>query len=314
MTANSLPNLIFVCALEPKALRALFEDRFVLDDLKSLGAGAALVMRDFSEERAQAVRLLNKLGIPVSAWLLLPGEQGSWLDPTHAAQAAELYQALTHWSAQKGLRWSALGFGALPAEERALGKCNSAQTSDSKVSTLLDQAHADGFAVELVYTLPEAHASQKALLHARRRTTECLPGAERCIRLQPFEGVSLGEGSAQEDGAVCVSSTHGNLSLGNPSADEPKTWQEFAREVRAARQNSSAVYVFTLEACAKQGFLDRLVTLDWSGQAQSGSELTRRAMLTPRGVLNRRRWLGFAALAGFVGSALLIAGKKKRKA
>ncbi len=303
---------MFVCALEPKALRALFEDRFVLDDLKSLEAGAALVVRDFSEERAQAVRLLNKLGIPVSAWLLLPGEQGSWLDPTHSAQAAELYQALTHWSGQKGLRWSAVGFGALPAEERAIGKRNSAQTSDSKVGTLLDQAHADGFAVELVYALPEAHASQKALLHARRRTTECLPGAERCIRLQPFEGVSLGEGSAQEDGAVCVSSTHGNLSLGNPSADEPKTWQEFTREVRAARQKSSAVYVFTLEACAKQGFLDRLVTLDWSGQASSArARMSTRARASLMG-LEKRHWLGMAALAGFVGSALLIA-KKKRK-
>ena len=88
-----LSDLTFICALEPKALRALFENRFVLDDLKSLGACVALVARDFSEERAQAVRLLNRLGIPVSAWLLLPGEQGSWVDCANPAQAAELYKA-----------------------------------------------------------------------------------------------------------------------------------------------------------------------------------------------------------------------------
>jgi len=89
MTANSLPNLMFVCALEPKTLRALFEDRFVLDDLKSLEAGAALVVRDFSDERAQAVRLLNKLGIPVSAWLLLPGEENHQSEDSHQKDASQ---------------------------------------------------------------------------------------------------------------------------------------------------------------------------------------------------------------------------------
>ncbi|NMC15954.1 MAG: hypothetical protein GYA40_04840 [Chloroflexi bacterium] len=308
MIANSLPKLMFVCALEPKALRALFEDRFVLDDLKSLGAGAALVVRDFSDERAQAVRLLNKLGIPVSAWLLLPGEQGSWLDPTHAAQAAELYQALKRWSGQKGLRWSAVGFGVSEKYANGLGK-------EAALDSLIERAHADGFAVELVNFLLEQQAIRKKPLVARKKAALDWPDAERFIWLRPCDSGAqdglLGS-AADGKGVARVVSTHKSLNLGASAAEEPKTWQEFAQEVRAARQKSSAVYVFTLEACAKQGFLDRLVTLDWSGQAQSGSELTSRAMLTPRGVLNRKRWLGFAALAGFVGSALLIA-KKKRK-
>ena len=44
--ASPLSDLTFICALEQR-LCALFENRFVLDDLKSLGAGVALVARDF---------------------------------------------------------------------------------------------------------------------------------------------------------------------------------------------------------------------------------------------------------------------------
>lgn len=307
---------MFVCALEPKALRALFEDRFVLDDLKSLGAGVALVARDFSEERAQAVRLLNKLEIPVSAWLLLPGEQGSWLDPTHTAQAAEIYQALKKWSGQKGLRWSAVGFGALADQGKALEKRGSTRTPDMAKVNLIAQARADGFAVELVYAGSEAHANQKLQIHSRRRMTESVPGADRLIRLQPFTGAQqerFGASPAGGVGEVCVSSTNGSLNLSAPLAGEPKSWQEFAREVCTARQKSGAMYIFTLESCAKQGFLDRLVTLDWNGQAPGGSARARRRAVAPDLVLSRKGWLGFAALAGVVGSALLIVGKKRRK-
>jgi len=42
-----MTELNFFCALEAKPLARLFEDRFVLDDLKSLGAGVSLAILGF---------------------------------------------------------------------------------------------------------------------------------------------------------------------------------------------------------------------------------------------------------------------------
>jgi len=47
MTGPEFTELNFFCTLEAKALARLFEDRFVLDDLKSLGAGVSLAVMDF---------------------------------------------------------------------------------------------------------------------------------------------------------------------------------------------------------------------------------------------------------------------------
>ncbi|HNW94760.1 MAG TPA: LPXTG cell wall anchor domain-containing protein [Anaerolineaceae bacterium] len=297
-------------------MRALFEDRFVLDDLKSLGAGVALVVRDFSEERAQAARLLNKLGIPVSAWLLLPGEQGTWLDRADSAQAAELYQALIHWSGVKGLRWSAIGYGVPEREERAAQKSTNGLTASAAISTLIERAHADGFAVELVYSLPQGAPSQIKNLGLGRKTMPEVPKAERCIHLPPNineTSRAFREGGADGKGAVRVVNARKSLNLGTSTDEEPKTWQEFARELCAARQQSSAVYVITLESCANQGFLDRLVTLDWNGQARSGQEIPNAAVRRGPTGGQKSRWLGIATMAGFVGAALLVTRKKKRK-
>ena len=80
MTGPEFTELNFFCTLEAKALARLFEDRFVLDDLKSLGAGVSLAVLDFSSERARAGAAVNKLGIPVIAWLMLPQEHHYWFN------------------------------------------------------------------------------------------------------------------------------------------------------------------------------------------------------------------------------------------
>jgi len=308
-----LSDLTFICALEPKALRALFENRFVLDDLKSLGAGVALVAREFSEERVQAVRLLNRLGIPVSAWLLLPGEQGSWVDCANPAQAAELYQALKRWSEVKGLSWSAVGFGAFEALDLPPRKRGNAAARGLAAGTLVEQAHADGLAVELVYTGLEAPRNHSLASPLCRGVLEAVPGVERRVWLRPLKGLAprteagLASGGANE---VCVSARQDDTSL---EGGEPKAWLEFARDIRAARQKSKAVYVLTLESCASQGFLDPLVTLDWKVKPQSGPVFASRGPKAPAFLSGHKRWLGFAALAGFVGWALFSLRSRKRK-
>jgi hypothetical protein len=40
-------------------------------------------------------------------------------------------------------------------------------------------------------------------------------------------------------------------------------WGEFARDLRIAGQGRQEVHIFSLEGCARQGFLERLDGFDW---------------------------------------------------
>lgn len=314
-TLSVLPNLMFICALEPKTLRALFENRFVLDDLKSLGAGVAIAVRDFSEERAQAVRLLNRMGIPVSAWLLLPGREGSWLDGTNVVQTAELYDALLRWSERKGLRWSAVGLAGCLSNGKTAGLDKAARASEAVLYKLIDQAHEDGFGVELFYDPPEPHANKEIKLRFPQSLGQQSRVVERRINLKPNHhvvGYPLSSQIASYSEAVCVSNAQGSLFPSTEAGAQKKSWRDFAQELRAARQKSSSMYVFSLESCAELGFLDRMVTLDWNAETPGSVRRGNSSMRKIRAGLQRMPWLGIAALISLISGALLIVGKKKR--
>ncbi len=102
-------ELTFFCELPAEELKKLFEDRFVFDDLKTLNAGISLGILDFSSERVNVVQKLNRLGIPVTAWLLLPEEQGYWFNLENYTEATARYQAFKVWSEENQLEWAAVG-------------------------------------------------------------------------------------------------------------------------------------------------------------------------------------------------------------
>lgn len=301
---------MFLCAPEPKTLRALFENRFVLDDLKSLGAGVALGVRDFSEEHALAVCLLNRLNIPVSAWLMPSGEEsGRW----DCARVAEHYDTLTRWSERKGLRWSAVGFSACtPGKTEGAGK--PAGNPENAFIQLIERAHADGLAVEVFYNWPKADKQPAKYLGSPRFSARIPTNVERCVNLEPCRLKAGGELSAprERSQAVCVSSTRAGQYPAEGAGGEAKTWPEFAQELRLARQESAALYILSLESCAKQGFLDRMVTLEWNGEIPGAEGRKAGGVRKIQGELRKRPWLVVTALMGFVGGAFLIAGKKKK--
>jgi hypothetical protein len=57
-------------------------------DLQNLKAGVSLALMDLSAERAAVVHRLNAAGIPVTAWLALPADQGYYFNAGNAPQAA----------------------------------------------------------------------------------------------------------------------------------------------------------------------------------------------------------------------------------
>ena len=103
------PKLTFFCELPADELVKLFDGRFLIDDLKSLDVSLSLGILDFSKERAQLVKRLNKAGLPVIAWLLLPEEQGYWFNLSNYEYAAARYLDFKAWTTQYDLQWTGVG-------------------------------------------------------------------------------------------------------------------------------------------------------------------------------------------------------------
>jgi len=109
-----MKRLTFACELETDELQELFADAAVVDTLVELGAGVSLGLLDLSAERAALVRRLNDTGVPVTAWLLLPKEQGYWFNADNATQATARYVEFKAWTAKHGLRWAGIGVDIEP--------------------------------------------------------------------------------------------------------------------------------------------------------------------------------------------------------
>jgi hypothetical protein len=81
----------------------------VIDDLKALNATLSLGILDFSKPRAELVKRLNKAGVPVIAWILLPEEEGYWFNIDNHDKAAARYVDFKAWTTEHGLEWAGVG-------------------------------------------------------------------------------------------------------------------------------------------------------------------------------------------------------------
>ncbi|HAE85403.1 MAG TPA: hypothetical protein DCG78_02695 [Anaerolineaceae bacterium] len=316
-------ELNFFCALEAKPLARLFEDRFVLDDLKSLGAGVSLAVMDFSNERAKAVQLLNKLDIPVIAWLMLPKEENYWFNLSNSVLAAEQYHRFKQWSQHKKLVWA--GIGLCIKEESSWG--NSLKTEEEKSAELLQakqnylqlgiQVHDDGYRLELYRpaTVVAAQHGRSKLLRKAEGQLELV--ADRQIDLL-FTSLHRGQNQAAfwralaGAQAIGIGLTGSSVLFEDMDQADPLTWEEFTRDLRIGAQRGKPVYVFSLEGCARLGYLDRLITFDLA--APIHAPLTKQKNVQRQsGWRSPKRLAGIATLAGILGGTLIFLRRKKTR-
>lgn len=95
------PTLVFFSELAQDQVQGFFANTTLVSQLRTLHANVSLAMREFSPERAEAVRSLNRAGVPVTAWLLLPKDQGYWLNMNNVDQAMPRFEQFLNWFAQK---------------------------------------------------------------------------------------------------------------------------------------------------------------------------------------------------------------------
>jgi hypothetical protein len=334
------PEITFFCELPGAELAKLFEDRFVYDDLKTLRAGISLGILDFSAERAQIVRTLNKLGIPVTAWLLLPMEQGYWFNLGNYSEATARYQAFKSWSAENGLEWASVGldiesninemqdFAEKPGAilRQALKRMRDTKAyhaAKNAYEALVAQIHADGYPVESYHfpLIVDDRQARSTVLQRAAGLVDVAVDREVLMLYSSFfrpHGQAILWDYADKAQAIGIGNTGGGIQTGALEEVPYLTWEEFSTDLRLARRSGKPIYVFSLEGCVRQGFLARLITFDWQAEVDvPGTAL----ISAGRGGLRGLLWLlerpavMLTGLAGIIGTVLVIKfrGKSKKR-
>lgn len=331
-------EITFFCELRAEAVKKLFEDRFVFDDLKTLNAGISLGILDFSPERANVVRKLNRLCIPVTAWLLLPEEQGYWFNLGNFDAAAARYQEFKAWSDDNKLQWAPIGLdiesdinemkaladergAAIQKALRRLKDTKAYRTAKNAYSALVAQIHADGYLVESYHfpLIVDDRDAGSTVVQRAAGLVDVTVDREVFMLYSSFfrpHGQSILWSYAQKAQAIGIGNTGGGVQTGGLENVPYLTWDEFATDLRLARRSGKPIYVFSLEGCVKQGFLPRLVTFDWQAEV----DLPATALVSAgRSSLHGLLWLLerpvviMAGIAGVLGTILMLKSRGKSK-
>lgn len=290
------PRIVFACCESPDEaadLRSLFSNPVVISDLKELHAGVAVAIVDLSSGRANAVNLLNKAGIPVTAWLLLPKQQGYYMNSDNAPEGAARFRDFERWTAEYRLRWDAVGIDIEPdLRELAALKQEGGwrpfrylvrRAIDSQRVTSAREAYAGlirhiqagGYTVE-TYQLPfivterEAHSS----LLERLLGVVDVRGNIEAVMLYTSFNASIGSAMIWKFGpeaqAITVGVTGGKSGL---------DWERLSRDLIVAGHFTNLVGIYSLEGCLQQGFLKHLIGMNWGQTVVIPAASVRKAIL-----------------------------------
>lgn len=278
------PHLTFFCELDAPSLQSLFSHADVVDDLKDLSAGISLGILDFSSERAEVVHLLNRHEIPVTAWLLLPKEQGYWFNLDNYSQAQALYDSFCEWTRQQGLVWDGIGldiepdireveqflqnkWSLLPLILRRTFERGQVKRAQAAYRLLVERIRADGYRVECYQFPPIVDERMLKSTYLQRvfRIVDVPCDREVLMLYSHFIrplGVGILWSYAPQAQAIAVGSTSSGVD-GELARFRPLSWQELERDLRLAWHWCDDLYIYSLEGCVQQGFLPRLKTLVW---------------------------------------------------
>ncbi len=290
------PVLVFASDRPTKELAASLSQAGVISDLKSLRAGIAIALPDLSAERADIVKQLNEAGIPVTAWLTLPAEQGYYLNAGNAGEARARFEAFEAWSAASGLRWAAIGldiepnigdFAVLRSSKwhvaatllRRYFEPGRVRSGRESYAELIKEIQSRGYPVE-TYQFPFIADERKmhSTLLERLGGIVDVRGDREVLMLYTSFNPAIDSALIWVYGpdaqTIAVGSTLGSESDRHFT---PLTWQEFSRDLIVAHHFTNVIGVYSLEGCLRQGFFPRLKTMNWNQPVVMAAESVRKA-------------------------------------
>ena len=333
------PPLTFFTELNNEELTWLFNQRHVIKDLKALDACLSLGILDLSEDRARVVKILNKAGIPVIAWLLLPEEQGYWFNLDNHEAAIQRYLDFLAWTEKHDLLWVGIGLDIEP-DIREMRQIMEKKRTEKFVSTLLrrlmdkkrvakaklayqslvERIHADGYPVES-YHIPLISEERRANSSVLQRTLGLIDletDREVFMLYSSFfrpNGDALLWSYAPETDSIGVGNTGGGVDIEGVIDLPPLTWEEFSRDLRLCVMQGKPIHIFCLEGCVGQEFLSKLKDFDWDEPVGKPGKLHRvkgiRTGITTGLWLLERPWVILIALASIIGLGFLFKRSQK---
>jgi hypothetical protein len=317
------PSLTFFCELPADRLAPVIQQP-VLETLARMNASVSLAILDFSVERAALVRKLNQYGIPVTAWLLLPHDQGYWLGVENAEAAENFYASFESWTRQESLTWQVIGLDIEPdiREFEAWVSGTGRQWAFRRVlrrvfqrrrlafaqriyRELVNKIHSDGYRVES-YHLPLIADERIVGSTLLRRIlgifdipvdTEVLMLYSSNLRgrsNRPHFGLGMLWSYGSQAQAIGVGSTGGGVDFVRDHRF--LDWDELSRDLRLAWYWSDRLYIFSLEGCVEQGFLPGLEHFEWD-----------RPILFPESAAERvAGWRGFLQSTLWISAHILL--------
>lgn len=282
------PRLTFACELDPLRLTTLFSDTQVIEDLEALDARVALMLSDFSPERANVVQQLNTAGIPVVGIPLLPFEEGYYFTADNAPQAAERYEKWKAWTAEHNLGWEGVGldiepdasfyqqimenpYKLVPMLLPRLLDAERPKRAQAAYTVLVEKIRSEDYSVEN-YQFPLIADERRAKANLLQRLlglVDVRTDREVWMLYSSFMrtlGPALIWSYAPEAEAVAVGTTGGGPDVPGHPQMPTLDWDELARDLRLAHLWCDDLYIHSLEGCVEQDFLGRLRSFNWQEQ------------------------------------------------
>ncbi|HML41077.1 MAG TPA: hypothetical protein PKD23_10360 [Bellilinea sp.] len=283
---SNLPALTFFVELDPPELAALFNDEHMIAQLKTMAAHLSIGLKDLSPERAAVIKKLNGLDIPVTAWLLLPHSQGYWFNLDNIDQAERRYEDFLVWTKHFSLKWDRVGLDIEPdihlvqsykdgfwsglkyAASKLFSRKDTGEAA-FRYKALVRRIHQDGYVVES-YQMPrmqDARNAKSNLLETLVGTVDLPVDEEILMTYSSFErpyGHANVINYGREARALGLGSTGGGVDLEGVADTRPLSWEELEKDLLLAHHLGVKIYVFSLEGCVREGYLDRIMTMNWN--------------------------------------------------
>lgn len=279
-------GLTYFVELAEQPLTRLFARPGLVDQLARHQAAVSLAMLDLCAARADLIRLLNRRGVPVTAWLLLEESEGYWLTADNAVRARQRYIELRDWAAAEGLALEAVGLDIETPHEDSLALVRNSREALRRLmrrrrspealeqaareyADLIDEIHHDGLRVE-TYQFPlvlDERRARSTFLQRVLGFVDMAPDREVVMLYRSLLPGPVGEALVDAYGleaqAIGVGITGGGVefvleALGARRLDLDR----LVLDLRRARRYTDQLYVFSLEGCVEGGYLDALCYAD----------------------------------------------------
>jgi hypothetical protein len=275
--AQSKPVISFFNEMRTPELLRLFSDSTLVPTLKRMGAEIRMGIMDTTDGRAELLRRLNREGIPVAAWLILPEEKGYWFHAGNGDDAIACYQQVRNWARRQGIVFKAYGLdmeldmndvnsikrgdnGFFWRVFKRLYSKDEVETGRRKYAELVDMIHKDGYAVETYYAAfirDETAIGRTAIQQATKfldiRTEKDIPMLYSSF-LSNGDGLMVVYGSEAGAKAVGIGSVGGGIDTTLPILN----YKELIRDMTIASSFAEELHIFSLEGCVQKGYLTKL--------------------------------------------------------